>query len=54
MNNWREWQILAVCMGLGLGTALVFAFFIGWLAGAAAGFIVMGSACLYVGATLRQ
>ena len=54
MNKWREWQILAVCMGLGLGTALVFAFFVGWLAGAAVGFIVMGSACIYVGATSRK
>ena len=40
--------MLAVCLGLGLGTALVFAFFVGWLAGVAAGFIVMGSACLFI------
>jgi hypothetical protein len=54
MNNWREWQILAVCSGLGLGTALVFAFLVGWLAGAAAGFIVMGSACLFIAFALRK
>jgi hypothetical protein len=48
MSKWRGWQILAVCTGLGLGTALVFASFVGWLAGLAFGALVLGSACLFV------
>ena len=44
MNKWRQWQILAVGAGLALGTALAFASFVGWLAGVAAGFLVLGSA----------
>ena len=48
MNKWREWQILAVGAGLALGIALAFASFVGWLAGVAAGFLVLGSACLFL------
>ena len=49
MNKWRQWQILAVGAGLAPGMALAFASFVGWLAGVAAGFLVLGSACLFSG-----
>ena len=54
MNKWRQWQILAVGAGLALGTALAFASFVGWLAGVTAGFLVLGSACLFFGLFLSR
>jgi hypothetical protein len=54
MNKWREWQILAVGAGLALGTALAFTSFVGWLSGVAAGFLVLGSACVFFGFFLSR
>ena len=54
MNKWRKWQILAVGGGLAFGMALAFASFVGWLAGVTAGFLVLGSACLFFGLFLSR
>ena len=54
MDKWREWQILAVCVGLGLGAALAFASLVGWIIGVGAGFLVLGSACLFFGFFLNE
>jgi hypothetical protein len=54
MNKLRGWQSLAVCAGIGLGTALVVASFAGWVVGVTAGSLVLGSACLFVGFYLSR
>jgi hypothetical protein len=49
MNKRTRWQILSVGVGLGIGTTLAVVSFVGWQTGLAAGSLVLGSACVFVG-----
>ncbi len=54
MNKRTRWQILSVGAGLGIGTTLVVVSFVGWQTGLAAGSLVLGSACVFVGYFLSR